>query len=158
MAHMTDNPAPQGSPRLTTFFTTSDTSKAIDFYTGVLGAELVTRFDGPDGKVAHAELRLGDAVFQVGDAAPDLGLVPPPAEGNNFTMTFWTADPDGVFARAVAAGATAVAEVDDVFSGDRMGVIRDPAGIRWCLARHDRDVSHEEIAAAAKEWMAEQGV
>jgi uncharacterized glyoxalase superfamily protein PhnB len=60
--------------------------------------------------------------------------------------------------RAVAAGATPVAEVDDVFSGDRMGVIRDPAGIRWCLARHDRDVSQEEIAEAAAKWMAEQGV
>lgn len=155
---MTDNPAPKGSPQLTTFFTTPDTAAAIGFYTGVFGAELLTRFDGPDGKVAHAELRLGDAVFQVGDAAPDLGLVPPPAEGNNFTMTYWTADPDGVFARAVAAGATPVAEVGDVFSGDRMGVIRDPAGIRWCLARHDRDVSQEEIAEAAAKWMAEQGV
>jgi PhnB protein len=124
----------------------------------VLGAELVARFDGPDGKVAHAELRLGDATFQVGDAAPDMGLVPPPVEGNNFTMTYWSADPDGLFARAAAAGATPVAEVDDVFSGDRMGVIRDPAGIRWCLARHDRDVSQEEIAEAAARWMAEQGV
>jgi PhnB protein len=142
---------------LTTFFTTSDTTMAIDFYTGALGAELVTRFDGPDGKVAHAELRLGDATFQVGDAAPGMGLLPPPAAGNNFTMTFWTADPDGVFARAVAAGATAVVPVDDTFSGDRMGVIRDPAGIRWCLARHDRDVPAEEIAAAAAKWMAEQG-
>lgn len=148
---MTDNPT------LTTFFTTNDTAKAIDFYTEVFGAELVTRFDGPDGKVAHAELRLGDATFQLGDSAPEMGLLPPPAEGNNFTMTFWTSDPDGMFARAVAAGATPVAAVDDVFSGDRMGVIRDPAGIRWCLARHDRDVSPEEIAEAAKKWMAEQG-
>jgi PhnB protein len=155
---MTDNPAPKGSPQLTTFFTTRDTAAALDFYTGVLGAELVARFDGPDGKVAHAELRLGDATFQVGDAAPDMGLVPPPAEGNNFTMTYWSADPDGLWERAVVAGATPVAEVDDVFSGDRMGVIRDPAGIRWCLARHDRDVSQEEIAEAAAKWMAEQGV
>jgi PhnB protein len=67
-------------------------------------------------------------------------------------MTFWTRDPDGVFDRAVAAGATPVAPVDDVFSGDRMGVIRDPAGIRWCLSRHDRDVPVEEIAAEAAKW------
>jgi len=154
---MTDSPAPKGSPQLTTFFTTRDTAAALDFYIGVLGAELLARFDGPDGKVAHAELRLGDAMFLVGDAAPAVGLVPPPAEGNNFTMTYWSADPDELFARAVAAGATPVAEVDDVFSGDRMGVIRDPAGIRWCLARHDRDVSQEEIAEAAAKWMAEQG-
>jgi PhnB protein len=154
MAHMTDNPR----PALTTFFTTNDAAAALDFYTTAFDAEVVTRFDGPDGKVAHAELRLGDATFQLGDAAPDMGLLPPPAEGNNFTMTFWTADPDGMFDRAVAAGATAVAPVDDVFSGDRMGVVRDPAGIRWCLARHDRDVPPEEVAAAAAKWMAEQGV
>jgi PhnB protein len=153
MTDMTDNP----SPALTTFFTTNDTAKAIDFYTAVFGAELVTRFDGPDGSVAHAELRLGDATFQVGDAAPGMGLLPPPAEGNNFTTTFWTADPDGVYARAVDAGATPIAPVEDVFSGDRMGVLRDPAGVRWCLARHDRDVSPAEIAAAAEKWMAENG-
>jgi PhnB protein len=157
MTHMTDSPAPKGSPQLTTFFTANDAAKAIDFYVDVFGAEVVARFEGPDGKVAHADLRLGDAPFQCGEAAPDMGIVPPPAEGNNFTMTFWTADPDGVFARAVAAGATALSAVDDVFSGDRMGVIRDPAGIRWCLARHDRDVSPEEIAAAAAKWMEEQG-
>jgi PhnB protein len=154
MTHMTDNP----SPALTTFFTTNDAAAAVDFYTSVLGAEVVTRFDGPDGKVAHAELRLGDATFQLGDAAPEMGLLPPPAEGNNFTMTFWTTDPDGMFDRAVAAGATAVAPVGDVFSGDRMGVIRDPAGIRWCLARHDRDVPADEVATAAMKWMAEQSV
>ena len=86
----------------------------------------------------------------------DQGVVAIAGVGSErFTMTYWTTDPDGVFARAVAAGATPVAEVGDVFSGDRMGVVRDPAGIRWCMARHDRDVSEEEIAAAAKEWMAE---
>jgi PhnB protein len=156
MTHMTDSPAPKGSPQLTTFFTANDAAAAIDFYVDVFGAEVLTRFEGPDGKVAHADLRLGDAPFQVGEAAPDMGIVAPPAEGNNFTMTFWTPDPDGVFERAVAAGATAVSPVDDVFSGDRMGVIRDPAGVRWCLSRHDRDVSPEEINAAVDAWMAEQ--
>jgi PhnB protein len=156
MQHMTDSPAPKGSTQLTTFFTCDDAAAAIDFYVDVFGAEVVTRFEGPDGRVAHADLRLGDALFQCGEAAPDMGIAPPLAEGNNFTMTFWTTDPDGAFARAVAAGAKAVSEVDDVFSGDRMGVVRDPAGIRWCLARHDRDVPQEEIAAAAAKWMADQ--
>jgi uncharacterized glyoxalase superfamily protein PhnB len=150
MTHMTDNHS------LTMFFTVGDGERAVDFYTSVLGAELLARFDGPDGKIAHAELRLGNSVFQIGEAAPAAGIVPPPAEGNNFTITFWTPDPDGVFERAVAAGATAVSPVADVFSGDRMGVVRDPVGVRWCVARHDRDVPPEEIAAAAEKWMAEQ--
>jgi PhnB protein len=152
MTHMTDSPAPKGSPQITTFFAAPDAARALEFYTEVFGATVVARFDGPGGTVAHAELRLGDAVFQLGEPAPAAGIVPPPAEGNNFTMTFWTRDPDGVFDRAVAAGATPVAPVDDVFSGDRMGVIRDPAGIRWCLSRHDRDVPVEEIAAEAAKW------
>jgi PhnB protein len=153
---MTDSPAPKGSPQLTVFFTANDAAAAVDFYVEVFGAEVTGRFEGADGKVVHADLRLGDSTFQCGEASPDMGIVAPPAEGNNFTMTFWTGDPDGVFARAVAAGATALSQVDDVFSGDRMGVIRDPAGVRWCLARHDRDVSPEEIQAAAAQWMAEQ--
>jgi len=154
---MTDSPAPKGSAQLTTFFAANDAAKALDFYVDVFGAELIARFDGPDGAVAHAELRLGDSVFQIGEPAPGVGLIPPPAEGNNFTMNFWTADPDGVVDRAVAAGATSLSPVADVFSGDRMGLIRDPAGIRWCVTRHDRDVSQEEIAAEAEKWMAEQG-
>lgn len=155
---MTDNPAPSGSPQLTTFFTADDAAAALEFYVAVFGAEVLTRFEGPGGRVVHADVRLGDSIFQVGEAAPDMGLMPPLAEGNNFTMTFWTTDPDGAFARAVEAGATGLSEPGDMFSGDRMGVVRDPAGIRWCLARHDRDVSPEEVDAAAKKWMAEQGV
>jgi len=153
---MTDSPAPNGSPQLTVFFAANDAAKALDFYTDVFGAELIARYDGPDGAVAHAELRLGDSVFSIGEPAPSAGIVPPPAEGNNFTMTYWTTDPDGVIERAVAAGATEVSPVADVFSGDRMGIIRDPAGIRWCVSRHDRDVSQEEIAAAAEKWAEEQ--
>jgi uncharacterized glyoxalase superfamily protein PhnB len=63
---------------------------------------------------------------------------------------------DEVFNRLVAAGATVMTPLDDAFSGDRMGVVRCPFGIRWCIARHDRDVPIEEIEAAAREWAASQ--
>jgi len=155
MDHMSDKtePAPTGSARLTTFFTVNGAAKAIDFYRETLGAELVARYDAPDGTVAHAELRLAGCVFQLSDPMPDYGLVGPPAEGNCFTMTFWTPDPDAVFDRLVEAGATAVSPVADVFSGDRMGVVRCPFGIRWCISRHDKDVSAADIEAAAREFM-----
>ena len=162
MDYMTDTsaattgPAPAGNHSLVTFFAVNDCAKAIDFYRDVFGAELVSRFDGPDGSVAHAEMRLGDSLFQLSDPMPAMGIVAPPAEGNGFTITFWTADVDAIYARAVAAGATVMTPLDDAFSGDRMGVIRCPYGIRWCLARHDRDVSAEEIQAAADEWMRSQ--
>ena len=159
MDHMSDkNPAPAGAQRLMTFFVVEECAKALDFYQQAFGAELVSRIDGPGGSVMHAEIRLGGCTYQLSDPLPDFGLVPPPAEGNSFTMTFWTPDPDAVYERAVAAGATPIAPVEDAFSGDRMGVLRCPFRVRWCIARHDRDVSNEEIQAAALAWVeADQG-
>lgn len=149
-------PAPAGCHSLLTFFAVADCAKAIEFYQEALGAEVVRRMDGPDGTVMHAELRLGDSMFQLSDPMPDIGIVGPPAEGNAFTLTYWTADVDAVFERAVAAGATVISPVADAFSGDRLGVVRCPFGVRWCIARHDRDVPDEEIEAAAREWAASQ--
>ncbi|MGC9671250.1 VOC family protein [Planosporangium sp. 12N6] len=156
---MTDNSqsvAPPGSQRLVTYFAVNDCAKAIEFYTETLGAEVLTRATMPDGTVMHAAIRLGDCVFELGEASPSYGLLPPPAEGNNFTITYWTADVDAVFDRLVAAGATVMTPVQDAFSGDRMGVVRCPFGIRWCVARHDRDVPAQEIEAAARAWAATQ--
>lgn len=147
-----NSPAPAGYQRVNVFFAARDCAKAIDFYQRALGAEVVRRMDTPDGEVLHADLRLGEVVFQLSEPMPDYGILPSPDNGNAFTMTFWTADPDEVHARAVELGATPVSPVSDVFSGDRMGVFRCPAGIRWAIARHDRDVSDEEIIAAAAEW------
>ncbi|NJC70052.1 glyoxalase/bleomycin resistance/extradiol dioxygenase family protein [Planosporangium thailandense] len=157
---MTDNSAtvaPPGSQRLVTYFAVNDCAKAIEFYRETLGAELLTRATMPDGTVMHAAIRLGGCVFELGEASPGYGLLAPPPEGNNFTITYWTADVDAVFERLVAGGATVVTPLQDAFSGDRMGVVRCPFGIRWCVARHDRDVSAEEIEAAARAWVAEQG-
>lgn len=123
---------------------------------GPFGAEQVRRLELPDGTVMHAELRLGDTIVQLSEPIPTMGIVGPPAEGNAFTLLFWTHDVDAVFAKAVAAGATVLSPLDDTFSGDRMGVIRCPFGVRWCIARHDRDVPDDEIRAAVLAWIAEQ--
>lgn len=157
---MTDNSrtvSRHGDQRLVVYLAVNDCAKAIEFYREVLGAELLTSATTPDGTVMHAEMRLGGLVFELGEAMPDYGLLAPRAEGNDFTLTYWTADVDAVFDRLVAAGATVLSTVADAFSGDRMGVVRCPFGVRWCVARHDRDVSAEEIEAAARAWLAEQG-
>jgi PhnB protein len=152
---MTDNsPAPPGTHTLTTYLSVAECGKALDFYRDAFGAELVHSMTTPDGTVMHAEMRLGDSTFQLGEAAQEYGLLPQPATGNAFTMTFWTADVDEIYERAVAAGATAVSPVEDSFSGARLGVLRCPHGVRWCIARHDRDVPPEEIEAAARAWVA----
>jgi PhnB protein len=162
MDHMTEvsqpqtGPAPAGQPRVTVFFTVNDCAKAIEFYQQAFGAELLSRMDAPGGIVMHAEMRMGDSVFQLSDPAPSWGLVGPPAEGNCFSITFWTAEVDAVFERAVAGGATVLAPPDDVFSGDRQASVRCPFGVRWRIARHDRNVPDEEIEAAARAWVAQE--
>ncbi len=150
-------PAPAGYHTLVTFFPVNECAKAIEFYREVFGAQTVRRMDGPDGTVMHAELRIGDTIFQLSDPMPGYGILPPPAEGNNFTLMYWTPDPDAVFDKAVAHGATAIGPVSDVFSGDRMGVLRCPFGVRWGIGRHDRDVPDEEIEAAARHWVESEG-
>jgi uncharacterized glyoxalase superfamily protein PhnB len=145
-------PAPSGSQRLVTFFAIPECAKAMDFYRDTLGAEEVSRTTAENGTIMHAEMRLGGCLFQLSEPYPSYGLLGPPAEGNNFTITYWTDDVDALYHRLVAAGATVMTPLADVFSGDRMGVVRDPYGIRWCIARHDRDVSAEEIEAAARAY------
>jgi len=156
MARMTDknSPAPAGYTRLTTFFAVPDCAKAIEFYREVFGAEVVRRMTAVDGTILHAEIRLGDTLVQLSEPMPALGIVGPPETGNAFTLTHWVEDPDALYEKAVAAGATALSPVDDAFTGDRMGVLRDPYGVRWCLARHDRDVPDADIEAAARSWSA----
>ena len=152
---MTDklsSPAPAGSQTVVPFFPVNYAAKAIDFYRDVFGAKLISRIDGPKGRVIHAELELGDARFQLSDPITMPGVLGPPEDGNNFTLTFWTSDVDAIFDKAVAAGATEMVPLSDSFTGDRMGVVRCPFGVRWCIARHDRDVPAEEIQAIAGKW------
>lgn len=151
----TKAPAPAGYRSLSTFFAVPNCAEALGFYQDVFGAELVKRFES-GGVVMHAEMLLGDSMFQLGEPMPDYGIAAPPETGNAFTMTFWTPDVDELFERAVKAGATVMSPVDDAFSGDRMGVVRDPYGVRWCLARHDRDVPDADVEAAARAWVETQ--
>lgn len=148
------NVTPAGYAQLSLFFTVNEAAKALDFYRDVFGASVTMRIEAPDGSVIHAEAEVNGVRFQLGEPMPEYGITAPPAEGNAFTVTLWVPDPDAVFARAVAAGATPLSEVADAFSGDRMGVLRCPFGVRWAIARHDRDVPAEEIQAAALEWTA----
>jgi PhnB protein len=163
MPHMNDvpehhvGPAPEGNHSLVTFFTVNDCANAIEFYRDVLGAELVMRLNAPDGTVIHAEMTLGDSRFQLADTRGAPGVLGPPADGNDFTMTFWTADVDTIFTKAVANGATVMVAPEDSPSGDRRAVVRCPFGVRWCIARHDRDVPVEEIQTAITAWMSSQG-
>lgn len=149
-------PIPDGYPRVTPSLIIDGASDAIAFYTSVLGATERMRMDGPDGKVGHAELQLGDSVIMVADEYPDMGYVGPRTIGGSpVTISVYVDDVDATFAAAIAAGATSTRPVENQFYGDRSGQFEDPWGHRWNVGTHVEDVPPDEMAKRAAA-MAEQ--
>lgn len=105
---------------------------------------------GPDGRIGHAELQLGDSVIMLSDEYPEAGAVGPKTVGGSPVMlNVYVADVDAVFAKALAAGATELRAVANQFYGDRSGSFEDPFGHRWSVATHVEDVPAGEMAARA---------
>jgi uncharacterized glyoxalase superfamily protein PhnB len=121
---------------------------AIQFYKKAFGAQEVMRMPGPDGKLGHAMLRIGDSMLMLADEYPQWESFGPLAlKGSPVTLHLSVPDVDAAFARALEAGATVRMPLADMFWGDRYGIVQDPFGHRWSLATHVRDVSPEEMAA-----------
>lgn len=157
MAKHHDVPLPEGYRSLTPFIVVTDAAKAIEFYEQVFDAELISRNDGPDGTVAHAELRIGDSILQLGDPNPAFGLVAPGTDDQvSASLALYCADVDATVARAVEAGATLREPVQDFVTGDRFGSILDPYGRRWAVMTRVEDVSREEAERRVNEWLATQ--
>jgi PhnB protein len=146
-------PIPDGYPRVAPYLFIDGASAAIDFYRSVLGAKERTRMAGPDGRIFHAELEVGDSMIMLGDQNPDMDVRGPRAIGGTpMMMHVYIEDVDSVFERAIGAGAKVLRPVEDQFYGDRSGRFEDPFGHRWDVAKHVEDVPPEEMekrAAAA---------
>lgn len=122
---------------------------AIAFYTKAFNAIELSRLPGPDGKVMHAQIRIGDSIVMLVDEMPDCGALSPKAlKGTPVTLHLYVEDANAVFARAVGAGASVKFALEDTFWGDRYGVVEDPFGHHWSIATHIRDVSPEEMTQA----------
>ncbi len=146
---------PENYPRVSPYLSIDGAGEAIDFYVDVLGATVRGRMDGPDGKVGHAELAIGDSVIMLADVFPDMGQsTPKELGGTPVMMMLYVEDVDATFATALAAGATEVTPVQDQFYGDRSGLFADPWGHQWNVATHVEDVSPEEMEARAAKAMA----
>jgi PhnB protein len=129
-------------------------SKAIEFYTQVLGASERMRMPGPDGRLGHAELELGDSVIMLADENPEMGARGPRSIGGSpVTIHVYVDDVDATFERALQAGATTRQAVEDRFYGDRAGQLEDPFGHYWSLATHVEDVPPDEMSKRAAEMM-----
>jgi PhnB protein len=147
-------PIPDGYPQVTPYLCVDDAKAAIEFYTGVLGAKERMHMPGPDGKIGHAELELGDSLIMLADEFPEMGVRGPKAVGGTPVMiSLYIEDVDAVFDAAVTAGATAVRPVENQFYGDRTGQFEDPFGHRWSVATHVEDVPPEEMEKRAAEAM-----
>jgi PhnB protein len=145
-------PIPDGYPCVTPYLCVDGASDAMAFYTDVLGATERMRMPGPDGKLGHAELQLGDSVIMLSDEWPEGGIRGPRAIGGTpVTISVYVEDVDAVFGRALAAGATALRPVETQFYGDRSGQFEDPFGHRWSVATHVEDVAPEEMTKRAAE-------
>jgi len=143
---MAVKPIPDGYHSLTPTAVVKGCAAAVEAYAKVFGAELLLRFDYPDGSIAHCELRLGDSRLMMGEASAQV-----PAHG--VTAMLYVPDCEAVFGRAVAAGFTVKEPLEVKFWGDRTGTAVDPWGNVWMIGTHVEDVSEEELARRMKKLM-----
>ncbi len=150
---------PEGYTTLTPFLVCRPAAAAITFYRDVFGATEVSRMDGPDGLVMHAELDFGQGRLQLGDPMADYGLVAPTTweqDQVSSSTCIYVADVDAVFAAAVAAGATVREQPATFVTGDRFASIYDPFGHRWAIMTRVEDVSPQEAERRLADWAASQ--
>jgi PhnB protein len=135
----------------TPYLSVKDAAAAIDFYKHAFGAREVMRMAQPDGRIGHAELRIGDAPFMLADEFPEINFRSPKSIGGTpVNILVYVHDVDGLVQRAIAAGAKSLRPVADQFYGDRVGVLEDPFGHSWSFATHIEDVSPEEMLKRAE--------
>ena len=149
-------PIPKGFHTLTPHIVVSDAKAAADFYHRAFGAEVMGFSFGPDGKVMHAQVRIGDSILMFADEYPEWNS-PAPSTTKADTcvrLHLYVENVDDVFDSAVQAGAQVIMPVMTQFWGDRYGQVMDPFGHRWSIATHVKDLTQEEMRAAAEQAMA----
>ena len=145
------NPIPHGMHTITPHLVCKDAAAAIEFYKEAFGAVEVVRLPGPDGKLMHAMLRIGDSPLMLVDEFPDMQVRGPQALGGSpVTIHLAVTDADASFKRATAAGASVRMPVTDMFWGARYGMVQDPSGHLWSIATQVRDLTPEQIVEAMK--------
>jgi PhnB protein len=144
------NYKPDNYGHVMAYLAVSGASDAIEFYKQVFGAQELGRFGAPDGKVGHAELKIGDTVVMLADEYPEIGHKSPKTLGGSpVGLMVYVPDVDATVAKAVTLGAKLTQAIDNKFYGDRSGTISDPFGHTWMIATHVEDVTPEEMERRA---------
>jgi len=144
-------PIPDGYHSVTPYLIINGATAALDYYTRAFGAVELFRMPAPEGKIGHAEIKIGDSPIMLADEAPEMGYKSPQSLGGSpVSIMIYVEDVDTVFNRAIAAGGKEQRPVKDQFYGDRSGTLEDPFGHVWHVATHKEDVSPEEMERRAK--------
>jgi PhnB protein len=155
---MAVKPIPEGYTSITPYLTVDDGKAAIEFYKRAFGANERGVMAAPDGRVAHAELQIGDAIIMLSDKFPQSACQTPKELGGTTVAIFlFVEDVDSVVQDAADAGAKITMQPEDQFWGDRLGQVTDPFGNVWQIATRIEDLTPEEIEARGREAFARMG-
>lgn len=145
-------PIPPEFHTVTPHLTVREAAKAVEFYKKAFGAQVRMVMPGPDGRVMHAEIKIGDSIIMIGDECPDFGVLGPQARGGATCSLFlYVNDVDAAFDQAVKAGCTVKMPLDNMFWGDRYGTVVDPYGCVWSMATHMEDINPDEMQKRAEQ-------
>ena len=148
---MAVEPIPKGYHTVTPYLAVDGADKLLEFVKQAFGAEEISKMPTPDGKIGHAEVRIGDSIVMLADASTtDQGAAMPGM------IHLYVEDADKTYQRALEAGAKSLREPTDQFYGDRTSGVKDPVGNHWWIATHIEDVPPEEMAKRAQEWQERQ--
>jgi PhnB protein len=154
-------PVPPQYGTATPHLIVSPCGEALDFYAKAFGAKVLMTMPGPEGRIMHAEMKIGDSIVMCADEMDMPGSphrkTPKNAGATTGGVMLYLKDVDSFFDKAVAAGATAVMPPADQFWGDRYGQIEDPYGHVWALATHVRDMTPKEMKREMEKMVAQQG-
>jgi PhnB protein len=149
-------PIPEGMHTVTPYLTVRGAERALDFYKRAFGAEELVRMPSPDGKIMHAEIRIGDSVVFLSEESPNMGNVAPqPGTPTSISLHLYVEDVDAAYKRAVAAGATEQGPPTDMFWGDRFSKVSDPFGHSWSIATVKEQLTPQEMGKRAEAFFAE---
>ena len=149
---------PEGYHSVTPYLIIKGATEAIDFYKKAFGATELFRMPAPEGKIGHAEIKIGNSPIMLADEFPEMGYKSPRSLGGSpVSLMIYVDDVDTVFKQAIAAGGKEQRPVKDQFYGDRSGTLEDPFGHGWHVATHKEDVSPEEMERRMKAHTAASG-
>lgn len=150
---MAAKPVPDGYHTVTPYLIVNDAAKAIDFYKRAFNAVELMRMAGQDGRVGHAEIKVGDSRIMLADEFPDMGFRGPHTLGGSpVGMALYVENVDALFDQAIRAGGKVTRPLQDQFYGDRSGTLVDPFGHVWTITTHKEDLSPEEINRRFEEF------